>query len=93
MECANVVRNTQVINDDWYCLIGIKNIPFGNMCDDDLEILLSGLTEESFRLYETFKQYLHLNQINSMLIRILIQIDISTILILIHIVNIIQMRN
>ena len=63
------------------------------MCDDDLEILLSGLTEESFRLYETFKQYLHLNQINSMLIRILIQIDISTILILIHIVNIIQMRN
>ncbi len=60
LKCANVVISDQMVNnviDDWFCPICIQqNLPFSNTDDEDLEILFSGLTEESFRIYKTCKR-------------------------------------
>ena len=51
-----------------------ENLPFGDLCNDDLEILLSGLTEELFTLYKncenmTFETVAVYKQINLIMIK------------------------
>ena len=54
IKCANVAHEN--VNPDWFCQICIKSIlPFGTLCDDELEILLSGLTDRLFGIYNNCK--------------------------------------